>query len=163
MTVLITLTTAGTDTGPFNLFSNANGFTSAFETNISRAALLAGYTSSLAPIGTTVVRVMSQGICKNYTDIVIAATTTTTSSTAIPLIAGTRATIPVPVDPSPSLVISYTDTNDFFVSGQTIPASGEPVEYYLCIKCGTTITVISGAPDGPITYDNAGLVECNCA
>ena len=28
MTVLITLTTAGADTGPFNLFSDANGFTS---------------------------------------------------------------------------------------------------------------------------------------
>lgn len=161
MTVLLTLTAAGTDTGPFDLFSNATAFTSAFETNVSRAALLAGYTSSLVPNGTTVVRVMSQGVCKNYTDIVI--TTTTTSTTAIPLLVGTRATIPVPVDPSPSLVISYTDTNDFFVSGQTIPASGEPVEYYLCIKCGTTITVVSGAPDGLITYDNAGFVECNCA
>lgn len=161
MTVLLTLTAAGTDTGPFDLFSNATAFTSAFETNVSRAALLAGYTSSLVPNGTTVVRVMSRGVCKNYTDIVI--TTTTTSTTAIPLLVGRRATIPVPVDPSPSLVISYTDTNDFFVSGQTIPASGKPVEYYLCIKCGTTITVVSGAPDGLITYDDGGLVECNCA
>jgi hypothetical protein len=162
MTVLITLTTAGTDTGPFNLFSNANGFTSAFETNISRAALLAGYTSSLAPAGTTVVRVMSQGICKNYTDIVIAATTTTTSSTASPIPIGRDVVIPVPVDPSPNLIISYTDTNDFFVSKQVIPASGEPVEYYLCIKCGTTITIDDGAPDGLIIYDSRPFA-CNCA
>jgi hypothetical protein len=161
MTVLITLTTAGTDTGPFNLFSNANGFTAAFETNISRAALLAGYTSSLVPAGTTTIRVMSVNVCTNYSDFPIGTTTTTTSS--IPLLVGTRATIPVPVDPAPDLVISYTDTNDFFVSNQTIPASGEPIEYYLCIKCATTIIINSGAPDGPITYDNAGLIECNCA
>lgn len=52
MTVLITLTLAGSDTGPFDLYSNADGYTTAFETGISRAALIAGYTSNLAPIGT---------------------------------------------------------------------------------------------------------------
>ena len=159
MTVLITLTTAGTDTGPFNLFSNANGFTSAFETNVSRAALLAGYTSSLVPNFTTVVRVMSQGVCKNYTDIVI--TTTTTSTTAIPLLVGRRATIPL--SPGDDLAIDYTDTSDNEIKGQLIPAQKDPSTYYLCIKCGTTITVVLGTPSGPITYDDGGLVECNCA
>ena len=51
MNVLITLTTAGADTGPFNLYSNVDSYTTAFETGISRAALIAGYTSSLAPDG----------------------------------------------------------------------------------------------------------------
>jgi hypothetical protein len=164
MTVLITLTTAGTDTGPFNLFSDANGFTSAFETNVSRAALLAGYTTSLVPNGTTIIRVMSTITCKNYSDFPVAAitTTTTSSSTAIPLLAGRYVTIPVPVEPAPNLIISYTNTNNFFVAKQVIPASGEPVEYYLCILCGTTIIIDDGTPDGPITYDDIGTIECNC-
>jgi hypothetical protein len=163
MTVLITLTTAGTDTGPFNLFSDANGFTSAFETNVSRAALLAGYTSSLVPNGTTIIRVMSVNVCKNYSDFPVAGiTTTTTSSTAIPIPIGRDVVIPVPVEPNPDLIISYTDINDFFVSNQTIPASGEPVEYYLCIKCATTIIINSGTPDGPIVYDTRPFA-CNCA
>jgi hypothetical protein len=42
MTVLITLTTAGTNTGPFDLYSDADGFISAFATGVSKAALLAG-------------------------------------------------------------------------------------------------------------------------
>ena len=80
MTVLITLTTAGTDTGPFNLFSNLDGFSSAFETGVSKAALLAGYSSSLVPDGTTTIRVMSAGSCTNYIDLVLITTTTTTTT-----------------------------------------------------------------------------------
>ena len=80
MTITITLTTAGIDTGPFNLYSNADAFTSAFETGISRASLLAGYTSYVVPLGTTIVRVYSTGVCQNYIDIPIDSTTTTTTT-----------------------------------------------------------------------------------
>lgn len=86
MIVTITLTTAGTDTGPFNLYSDVDGFVSAFETGVSKAALLAGYTSTLVPNGTTIIRVMSANpLCTNFIDIVIdkeCTTTTTTSSTS---------------------------------------------------------------------------------
>jgi hypothetical protein len=61
MTVVITLTTAGTNTGPFNLYSNVDGFISAFATGISKSALLAGYTSTAVPNNTTVVRALSTG------------------------------------------------------------------------------------------------------
>lgn len=71
MIVLITLTTAGADVGPFDLFSNTDGYSVAFETGVSRSALLAGYTSSLVPNGTTIVRVQSVGVCTNYIDITI--------------------------------------------------------------------------------------------
>jgi hypothetical protein len=71
MTVLITLTVAGADSGPFNLYSNIDGFTSAFETGVSKAALLAGYSSALVPNFTTVIRVLSTGDCTNYIDIVL--------------------------------------------------------------------------------------------
>ena len=88
MTVTITLTIAGSDTGPFNLYSDVDGYTSAFETGVSKAALLAGYTSTLVPNGTTIIRVMSNSeFCTNYIDIpVVPCPTTTTTTTAIPCV-----------------------------------------------------------------------------
>lgn len=88
MTVLITLT-AGADTGPFLLYSDIDGFTSAFEVGISKIDLEAGYTSTLVPDGTTVIRVMSQGVCTNYVDISV---TTTTTTTTVPLVPTQRCT-----------------------------------------------------------------------
>jgi len=84
MTVLITLTTAGTDTGPFNLYSDVDGFTSAFEVGVAKVDLLAGYVSALVPNGTTVIRVLSNGACQNYIDIQLILTTTTTTTIANP-------------------------------------------------------------------------------
>jgi uncharacterized protein (TIGR02145 family) len=70
MTVLITLTTAGTDVGPFLLFSDVDGYTSAFETGVTRFSLITGYTSTLVPDGTLIIRVMSNNPkCTNYVDI----------------------------------------------------------------------------------------------
>lgn len=83
MTVLITLTTAGTDSGPFNLYSDLDGYTSAFEVGVSKAALLAGYSSALVPDYTTAIRIKSNGVCLNYIDVVLGSTTTTT--TTIPI------------------------------------------------------------------------------
>ena len=65
MTVLITLTVAGVDSGPFDLYSDINGYTSAFESGVSRASLLAGYSSALVPNFTNIVRVQSTGDCSN--------------------------------------------------------------------------------------------------
>ena len=85
MTVLITLGIAGTDSGHFDLYSNNDGYTSAFESGVSKAALLAGYPSSLVPDYTVVIRVRSNNIlCTNYVDIPVieSPTTTTTSSSS---------------------------------------------------------------------------------
>jgi hypothetical protein len=71
MTVLLTLTTAGVDSGPFDLYSNTDGYLAAFETGVSRAALLAGYSSALVPNFTTIVRVQSTGDCTNKVDITL--------------------------------------------------------------------------------------------
>jgi surface protein len=80
MYVFITLTSAGADAGPFNLYSNVDGFVSAFAIGVSKATLLAGY-SVIAPAGTTTVRIISAGVCTNFIDVVIGATTTTSTST----------------------------------------------------------------------------------
>ena len=82
MTVLITLTTAGADSGPFDLYSNLDGYVSAFETGVSKAALLAGYSSALVPNGTSTIRIKSTGVCTNYIDVTVVTTTTTTTSTS---------------------------------------------------------------------------------
>lgn len=80
-TVLITLTTAGADTGPFDLYSNVDGFVAPFESNISKASLEAGYLSIYVPDAATTIRVASDNpICDNYIDLFIVTTSTTTSS-----------------------------------------------------------------------------------
>lgn len=69
MTALITLTAAGSDTGPFNLYSNLDSYAVAFETNVAKSALLSGYTSSLVPNTTATIRVQSASVlCTNYVD-----------------------------------------------------------------------------------------------
>lgn len=83
MTITITLSAAGVDTGPFSLFSDVDGYTTAFVTGVSRTALLAGYTTTLAPVGTTIVRVQSTGLCTNYIDIELVLPTTTTTTTLV--------------------------------------------------------------------------------
>jgi hypothetical protein len=73
MTVLIQLTTAGTDTGPFNLYSDVDSFGVPFEVGVSKVDLLAGYLSLLVPDLTTTIRVCSTSLyCANCIDIIIA-------------------------------------------------------------------------------------------
>ena len=85
MTALITLTTAGADTGPYNLYSDVDGYLTPFETGITRSALLAGYTSTVVPLSTVTVRVVSNNLtCNNHVDLTVVYPTTTTSTTAAP-------------------------------------------------------------------------------
>jgi len=131
MTVLITLTTAGTDSGPFDLYSNLDGYTSAFESGVSKASLLAGYASALVPDYTTVIRVLSTGNSKNYIDIIVGDSTTTTT-TLYPITSSTTTSIvgncytityendpesPIPPPPS-ELYVRYVDSSNVEVTEQ---------------------------------------------
>jgi len=82
MTVLITLTTAGADSGPFDLYSNLDGYVSAFESAVPKASLEAGYASSLVPDFTSTIRVKSNGVCTNYINVPVEETTTTTTTSS---------------------------------------------------------------------------------
>ena len=84
MYVLITLTTAGVDTGPFDLYSDADSYATPFETGVAKSALVAGYGSSSVPGTATTIRVASTGTCTNYVDLGIAGITTTTTTTVTP-------------------------------------------------------------------------------
>ena len=86
MNVFLTLTTAGSDSGPFDLYSEEDGFTTPFETGVSKSFLLLGYLSTVVPEFTNIVRVKSVGICINYVDIVLTSSNdTTTTTTTLPL------------------------------------------------------------------------------
>lgn len=121
MTVLITLTIAGADTGPFDLYSDADGFVSPFESGISKAALQAGYLSTLVPNTATIIRVKSKGVCTNYIDIVIGATTTTTTSSSTSTTTTT----------STSSTTTTTTTTESPTTTTTTTAVLECIEYYL--------------------------------
>jgi hypothetical protein len=82
MTVLVTLTLAGTDVGPFNLYSNVDGYTTPLATGVSRAALLAGYSLAGVPDTAAVIRATSTGTCTNYLDMYLTGGTTTTSTSS---------------------------------------------------------------------------------
>jgi hypothetical protein len=82
MTVLVTLTLAGTDTGPFNLYSNSDGFVNAIATGVSRAALIAGYSLTGVPDTAAVIRAQSTGTCTNFLDMYLTGGTTTTSTSS---------------------------------------------------------------------------------
>jgi len=126
MTVLITLTTAGSNTGPFNLYSNIDGYVSAFETGVSKVSLLAGYSSALVPDYTTTIRIMSSGACTNYIDVLLSSTSTTTSTSSTT----TTTTSGIPCN-------SYEITYDGTVSVTYIDCNG--VEQVYMDSCGSVI------------------------
>ena len=139
MTVLITLTTAGADSGPFNLYSNLDGFTSAFETGVSKAALLAGYSSALVPDYTTVIRVLSTGDCTNYIDIVLFSPTTTSTST-----------LPVTTTTTTTSGITTTTTTtlpclQYVLSVANVSGESASVGYLNCVGIEQSQTVYWGS------------------
>ena len=122
LTVTITIATIGTDAANFSLYSNVDGFTTPFETGISRAALLAGYTSVLVPNGTTIIRVQSTGICTNYIDgtfgLTTTTTTTTTSTTAAPTTTTTTTTTTSTTTSVYTLGIQWRIASSTFAAGE---------------------------------------------
>jgi hypothetical protein len=73
MTVLLTLTTAGIDSGPFDLIQVQMRIQFLLKQIFLKLYLL--YTSSLVPDFATTIRVVSLGNCLNSTDIVLSTTT----------------------------------------------------------------------------------------
>jgi hypothetical protein len=65
MTALLSILTAGEDTGPFDIYSNVDGFISAFEANVPKASLLSGYPSANIPNVTLIILFKSKGLCTN--------------------------------------------------------------------------------------------------
>lgn len=59
MYAFITISNVGSDAGPFNLYSDVDGFVSAFETDITTAQLEAGFFTDNVPDGTLEIRIQN--------------------------------------------------------------------------------------------------------
>jgi hypothetical protein len=149
MTVLITLTTAGTDSGPFDLYSNLDGYLSAFATGVTKSALLAGYASSVVPDYTTTIRVVSVGDCTNFIDISLSGiTTTTTSSTSSSTSTSTTTTTHTTAPPGP-VTINLSNAS----SGCPAPVSSYPIAVTLDSYPIVVGSVLSGGlPPAGLSY-----------
>ena len=69
--VTITLTTAGGNTGPFNIYQDLDSYVNPIATNVQKSDLIAGYVTT-AGTGATIIRCKSMnGTCSNYVDLPI--------------------------------------------------------------------------------------------
>lgn len=155
MTVLITLVIPiGGDSGPFNLFSNIDGYVAPFATNISAAALQAGYTSTVVPEGTITIRVKSIGVCTNYIDIQVNVlpTTTTTSSSSTSTTTSTSSTS---TSTSTSTTTSTSTSTSTTTSTTTAPPTPEPVYR---VRGGIGIVPCSDGFDAFVPVGSGGFV-----
>lgn len=155
MTVLITLTTAGADSGPFNLYSDADGFVSAFETGVAKIDLVAGYSSALVPDASTIIRVMSDNLyCTNYIDLEIYPSTTTTTTTSLPNYGIKRCGDLTPFIVEAIYPFSIYDVIQFQIG---VPPSGT-------VYCGEIGGLVGGVPDAviysPVTYSCGDTIHC---
>lgn len=158
MTVLITLTTAGDNTGPFNLYSNVNFYTTAFAIGVSKAELIDGYISNVVPDGTTNIRVKSSGSCINYIDIPVSPTTTTTSSTS------------PPIPPPPTIdcyCFNLTGVGEYTITwydclDNSHSFTGSDFDINICAKLST---IQPEGGDGSLVISNSGnlcITEASC-
>lgn len=67
--ICIKLTIAGEDTGPFDIYTNADNFASPMVQNVSKLQLLEGYVMQINEATTTIIRIVSKGACENYFDV----------------------------------------------------------------------------------------------
>jgi hypothetical protein len=173
--VTITLTTAGSDTGPFNLYSDLDGYISAFETGVAKAALLAGYTSALVPNGTTVVRVASSNpLCSNYVDILVVqcgitttttttiTPTTTTTTTAVSPTTTTTTTTATPTTTTTTTTVTPTTTTTTSSSSTTTTTSSSSSTTTTTTSSSTTTTTTTEFPPPPTTTTTTTTCASPC-
>ena len=127
MLIQVTLTIpAGSSVGPFDLFSDVDNYTTAFETNISASELTSGYAVN-APEGSTIIRVKSVGVCTTSIDLpnnCVPAPTPVpvpVTPTPVPVTPTPVPVTPVPVTPTP---VPVTPTP---VTPTPVPVTPTPV------------------------------------
>ena len=159
MYIYIVLTSVGDDAGPFNLYSDVDGYVSAFSSNVSKATLEAGYSVEVAD-GTTIIRIVSTGVCNGtYYDFSVTGgppPSTTTPTTLnryenywyygkynlpggvvpiptefdIDVLTGTLVTLS---HPSLPISIPFNSANDDFLWFATPVSSGLKLQWYIDI------------------------------
>ena len=171
MTVLITLTLAGADTGPFNIYSDSDGYTTPLVTGVSKSALLAGYSLAGVPNDATIIRVTSTATCTNSIDMLIAnvtttTTTSTTSTTTTVTPTTTTTTTPTPgcqqinLYPNNSTACAHLGSLTLFDTDNALT----PTRLWLLGECGVTPVTggnqwySQGAGADSYQVDNGGFI-----
>ena len=111
MTVTITLTAYGSNTGPFDLYSDATGSFVLFESGVAKNDLITGYTTALVPDWTNTIRLVSTGMCTNYINVSVIPYTTTTSTSSTSTTT-TTVTTAIPTYTSFDVRLGVTDPAD---------------------------------------------------
>ena len=127
--------------GPFDLFSDADGYVSPFETQVPATELESGYVVEL-PIGATIIRVCSVGKCENCIDIPTNCPTTTTTSSS-----STSTT-------STSSTSTTTSTSSTTTTTTTLPP---PYKFNWELRSQTPSTI--GTVNLEITVDGISVVD----
>ncbi len=73
-TINIKVTSPGICSGPCDLYSDADGYTTPFATGISKTVLssLVGYNTTAVPAGATTIRIQNNNAnCSNFVDVLI--------------------------------------------------------------------------------------------
>lgn len=112
MFVTITLTSASLSSGPFDIYTNVDGFVTPVDTNVPRTSLLGGYTITVSDLA-TIIRVQSLGTCSNYIDLDISgipSPTPTPTTTSTPTVTPTTTSTPTPTI-TPTLTQTPTPTS----------------------------------------------------
>ena len=71
MTVFLQLTIAGSDVGPFDIYTDSDNYATAVQSNVTRQTLVTGFNCTVIPNDATIVQVRSTGECKNYDNALI--------------------------------------------------------------------------------------------
>lgn len=151
MNVLITLTSAGLNTGPFTVYSNADNYIATIASGISRQMALDGFLCTNVPNSATILRVQSLGTCSNYVDLPIAVpvTTTTTTTVAPPITTTTTSTLPPTTTTTTTGSVPPTTTT-------TTTAGGGTTTTTTTSGGGTTTTTTTSAPTTTTTTTSGG-------
>lgn len=156
MDVLLTLTTAGLDTGPFDIYTNVDNFVAPIETGITKYQLVTGYLCTAVPDGTTIIRVKSTGDCTNYADASIGFTTPTPTPTHTPTPTPTVTPTPTPTNtPQASGGPPYNHAGS--ISSETSGNLACNLSCYGKEYWSTTATLSVGVT----VYDNVNLTPFN--
>lgn len=157
MNVYIQLISAGTNTGPFNIYSDVDGFVTSFENNISKTKILKGFTSVLVPDDTSIIKIVSEGDCSTdvYLDVTPYITTTTTTSTTLTTTSTTSTTT------STTSTTSTTTTSTTTSSTTTTTTTGYPVQKLLVGRSVEGNLYINSTTMCGELYDNDTVVIMN--
>ena len=156
MFITVKLTIAGEDAGPFDIYTNADGFTTPVLTDVPKEQLQNGIVIEIDETKTSLVRICSTGICENYIDVPIKFPITLSYTNRLDEDCGEGCLYSYgDIKINGEIVynwddISGTEQGSFIVeNGSTVTISGQAINTELCPEVGAYMEI----------YKNGELVD----